>query len=189
MSTGDNLVIINCKAKGNPPPHYRYGLWSTVRSEIVSLLFSNRRAILRKAKIFDDFKRHTLLFLTHRWKVNGEDIDTHSDSNYRLLEGNLLISNPDFISHGGVYQCIATNVFGTIVSRDARVQFACKSMTESSATLTNFCVLCQDLYLRCCQLAGNIKTSWNSTVSWLNLPDYDKALVAFWRLHSDLGMT
>ncbi|KAF6728555.1 Contactin-4, partial [Oryzias melastigma] len=62
--------------------------------------------------------------LYYRWKVNGEDIDTHSDSNYRLLEGNLLISNPDFISHGGVYQCIATNVFGTIVSRDARVQFA-----------------------------------------------------------------
>uniref|UniRef100_A0A3P9LQE2 Contactin 4 n=1 Tax=Oryzias latipes TaxID=8090 RepID=A0A3P9LQE2_ORYLA len=81
MSTGDNLVIINCKAKGNPPPHYR-------------------------------------------WKVNGEDLDTNSDSNYRLLEGNLLISNPDFISHGGVYQCIATNVFGTIVSRNARVQFA-----------------------------------------------------------------
>uniref|UniRef100_A0A3B3V998 Contactin-4-like n=1 Tax=Poecilia latipinna TaxID=48699 RepID=A0A3B3V998_9TELE len=74
MSSGDKLVFINCKAKGNPPPHYRY-----------VLCFS---------------------------------------CSYSLVEGNLLINNPHFINHGGVYQCIATNVFGTIVSREAKVQFA-----------------------------------------------------------------
>ncbi|XP_017282455.1 contactin-4 [Kryptolebias marmoratus] len=81
MSTGDKLVFINCKAKGNPPPHYR-------------------------------------------WKVDGRDIDTDSDPNYSLVEGNLLINNPHFINHGGVYQCIATNAFGTVVSRKAKVRFA-----------------------------------------------------------------
>ncbi|MEQ2280976.1 hypothetical protein AMECASPLE_025676 [Ameca splendens] len=83
MSTGDKLVFINCRAKGNPPPHYR-------------------------------------------WKVDGRDIDTDSDPSYSLAEGNLLINNPHFINHGGVYQCIATNAFGTIVSREAKVQFACE---------------------------------------------------------------
>uniref|UniRef100_A0A672H5Q5 Contactin 4 n=1 Tax=Salarias fasciatus TaxID=181472 RepID=A0A672H5Q5_SALFA len=81
MSTGDKQVFINCKAKGNPSPHYR-------------------------------------------WKVDGKDINTDSDVNYSLVEGNLLISNPHVINHGGVYQCIATNTFGTVVSREAKVQFA-----------------------------------------------------------------
>uniref|UniRef100_A0AAX7SSA7 Contactin-2 n=1 Tax=Astatotilapia calliptera TaxID=8154 RepID=A0AAX7SSA7_ASTCA len=72
MSTDDKQVFINCKAKGNPPPH----------------------------------------------------INTDSDLNYSLVEGNLLISNPHVINHGGVYQCIATNTFGTVVSREAKVQFA-----------------------------------------------------------------
>uniref|UniRef100_A0A3B3TX27 Contactin-4-like n=1 Tax=Poecilia latipinna TaxID=48699 RepID=A0A3B3TX27_9TELE len=82
MSSGDKLVFINCKAKGNPPPHYRYVL------------------------------------------LDGRAIDSSSDQSYSLVEGNLLINNPHFINHGGVYQCIATNVFGTIVSREAKVQFA-----------------------------------------------------------------
>uniref|UniRef100_A0A668RUC0 Contactin-2 n=1 Tax=Oreochromis aureus TaxID=47969 RepID=A0A668RUC0_OREAU len=81
MSTDDKQVFINCKAKGNPPPRYR-------------------------------------------WKVDGRDINTDSDLNYSLVEGNLLISNPHVINHGGVYQCIATNTFGTVVSREAKVQFA-----------------------------------------------------------------
>ncbi|KAM6927796.1 contactin-4 [Xenentodon cancila] len=81
MSTADKLVFINCKAKGNPLPHYR-------------------------------------------WKVDGRDINTDSDLNYSLVEGNLLISNPHFINHGGGYQCIATNTYGTVVSREAKVQFA-----------------------------------------------------------------
>uniref|UniRef100_UPI003AB008E5 contactin-4 n=1 Tax=Centroberyx gerrardi TaxID=166262 RepID=UPI003AB008E5 len=81
LRADDNQVFINCKAKGNPPPHYR-------------------------------------------WKVDGREISTKSDLNYSLIEGNLLINNPHAINHGGVYQCIATNTFGTIVSREAKVQFA-----------------------------------------------------------------
>uniref|UniRef100_A0A3B5LMC9 Ig-like domain-containing protein n=1 Tax=Xiphophorus couchianus TaxID=32473 RepID=A0A3B5LMC9_9TELE len=86
MSSGDKLVFINCKAKGNPPPHY--------------------------------------------WKVDGRDIDSGSDQSYSLVEGNLLINNPHFINHGGVYQCITTNAFGTIVSREAKVQFALQNFSQ-----------------------------------------------------------
>lgn len=63
----------------------------------------------------------------YRWKVDSREINTKSDPNYSLIEGNLLINNPHVINHGGVYQCIATNTFGTIVSREAKVKFACKS--------------------------------------------------------------
>ncbi|XP_041748487.1 contactin-4 [Coregonus clupeaformis] len=79
LRSEDNKVFINCKAKGNPDPHYK-------------------------------------------WKVDGRDI--HMDLNYNLVEGNLLINTPHATHHGGVYQCIATNAFGTIVSREAKVQFA-----------------------------------------------------------------
>ncbi|KAM7402587.1 hypothetical protein PAMP_017811 [Pampus punctatissimus] len=81
LSTDDKQVFINCRAKGNPPPHYR-------------------------------------------WKVDESELNTESDPNYSLVEGNLLINNPHVINHGGVYQCIATNSFGTVVSREAKVQFA-----------------------------------------------------------------
>ncbi|XP_067094402.1 contactin-4 [Osmerus mordax] len=81
LRSEDNLVFLNCKAKGNPPPGYQ-------------------------------------------WRVDGRDINTDGDSNYKLVEGNLLITSPHAAHHGGVYQCIATNIFGTILSREANVQFA-----------------------------------------------------------------
>uniref|UniRef100_A0A3B3ZDQ0 Ig-like domain-containing protein n=1 Tax=Periophthalmus magnuspinnatus TaxID=409849 RepID=A0A3B3ZDQ0_9GOBI len=80
LSSDDKQVFINCKAKGNPPPHY--------------------------------------------WKVDGREIKPELESHYSFVEGNLLINNPHVINHGGVYQCIATNTFGTVVSREAKVQFA-----------------------------------------------------------------
>uniref|UniRef100_H2TT09 Contactin-4-like n=1 Tax=Takifugu rubripes TaxID=31033 RepID=H2TT09_TAKRU len=81
LNTDDKQVFINCRAKGNPPPHYR-------------------------------------------WTVNGRAITAESGPNYSLVEGNLLITNPHVVNHRGVYQCIATNTFGTIVSREAKVEFA-----------------------------------------------------------------
>uniref|UniRef100_A0AAY4DC77 Contactin-2 n=1 Tax=Denticeps clupeoides TaxID=299321 RepID=A0AAY4DC77_9TELE len=81
LSSDDNKVFINCKAKGNPPPNYR-------------------------------------------WKFNGREVGINADASYSLVEGNLLISNPQATQHDGVYQCIAANPFGTVVSREARVEFA-----------------------------------------------------------------
>lgn len=83
-------------------------------------------------KVFVGF----ILIFIYRWKVDGRDINTVSDPNYSLIEGNLLINNPHVINHGGVYQCIATNTFGTVVSREAKVQFACEFMLGSCAVHT-----------------------------------------------------
>uniref|UniRef100_A0A672NKD5 Contactin-4-like n=1 Tax=Sinocyclocheilus grahami TaxID=75366 RepID=A0A672NKD5_SINGR len=60
----------------------------------------------------------------YKWKFNGKDLDIGMDFNYSLVEGNLLINDPQATKHGGVYQCIATNAFGTILSREAKVEFA-----------------------------------------------------------------
>ncbi|XP_062852794.1 contactin-4 [Trichomycterus rosablanca] len=81
LSGDDNKIFINCKAKGNPMPHYR-------------------------------------------WKFNGKNVDTDVDLNYSLVEGNLLINNPQPTKDAGSYQCIATNPVGTILSREAKVEFA-----------------------------------------------------------------
>ncbi|KAI4874174.1 hypothetical protein NFI96_008500 [Prochilodus magdalenae] len=81
LTDQDNKIFINCKAKGNPMPHYR-------------------------------------------WKFNGKDLNVDTDLNYTVVEGNLLINNPEATKHGGSYQCIAANTFGTILSREAKVEFA-----------------------------------------------------------------
>lgn len=60
--------------------------------------------------------------------MDGQEIHPQSEPSYRLVEGNLLISDPHAVDHGGVYQCIASNALGTVVSREARVQFACESI-------------------------------------------------------------
>uniref|UniRef100_A0A9L0S915 Contactin 4 n=1 Tax=Equus caballus TaxID=9796 RepID=A0A9L0S915_HORSE len=59
-----------------------------------------------------------------RWKLNGTDVDIGMDFRYSVVEGSLLINNPNKTQDAGTYQCIATNSFGTIVSREAKLQFA-----------------------------------------------------------------
>nr|XP_044989548.1 contactin-4 isoform X3 [Jaculus jaculus] len=59
-----------------------------------------------------------------RWKLNGTDVDIGMDFRYSIVEDSLLINNPNKTQDAGIYQCIATNSFGTIVSREARLQFA-----------------------------------------------------------------
>uniref|UniRef100_A0A8D0DWL0 Contactin 4 n=1 Tax=Salvator merianae TaxID=96440 RepID=A0A8D0DWL0_SALMN len=61
---------------------------------------------------------------TIRWKLNGAIVDTGMDYRYSVVEGSLLINNPNKTQDAGTYQCIATNSFGTIVSREAKLQFA-----------------------------------------------------------------
>ncbi|KAG8516846.1 Contactin-4, partial [Galemys pyrenaicus] len=61
-----------------------------------------------------------------RWKLNGTEVDTGMDFRYSVVEGSLLINNPNKTQDAGTYQCVAANSFGTIVSREAKLQFACK---------------------------------------------------------------
>ncbi|XP_015251073.1 PREDICTED: contactin-1a-like isoform X2 [Cyprinodon variegatus] len=61
---------------------------------------------------------------TYRWKLNNTDIDVNKHgSHYSLSRGNLIISNPLRTEHVGKYSCLATNMYGTVVSQEASVQF------------------------------------------------------------------
>ncbi|KAK7916146.1 hypothetical protein WMY93_011907 [Mugilogobius chulae] len=58
----------------------------------------------------------------YRWKLNGTEIKP--GSHYSLSGGNLRISHLNRDQDAGTYQCLASNPFGTIVSREASLTFA-----------------------------------------------------------------
>lgn len=67
--------------------------------------------------------------LFSRWQLNGSDINLGMESRYELNRGDLVVINPHRDRDSGSYQCFATNALGTIVSREAKLQFACKCRT------------------------------------------------------------
>uniref|UniRef100_A0A8B9TJ31 Contactin-2 n=1 Tax=Anas platyrhynchos TaxID=8839 RepID=A0A8B9TJ31_ANAPL len=60
---------------------------------------------------------------TYRWKMNGTELKMEPDSRYRLVAGDLVISNPVKAKDAGSYQCVASNSRGTVVSREASLRF------------------------------------------------------------------
>ncbi|XP_019934949.1 contactin-1a-like [Paralichthys olivaceus] len=61
---------------------------------------------------------------TYKWKLDNLHIDlTEEGSHYSLAGGNLVISNPLKAKHEGDYSCMASNMFGTVVSQKGSVQF------------------------------------------------------------------
>uniref|UniRef100_A0A8C7UHW4 Contactin 4 n=1 Tax=Oncorhynchus mykiss TaxID=8022 RepID=A0A8C7UHW4_ONCMY len=58
------------------------------------------------------------------WKLNGTAVTPKSGSHYSLSGGNLRISHLNKDQDAGTYQCLASNSFGTIVSREASLTFA-----------------------------------------------------------------
>ncbi|KAL2091480.1 hypothetical protein ACEWY4_013743 [Coilia grayii] len=60
----------------------------------------------------------------YRWRLNGSIIDPTSGSHYTLSGGNLRISHLNKDRDAGTYQCLASNSFGTIISREASLTFA-----------------------------------------------------------------
>uniref|UniRef100_A0A672IRB5 Contactin 3a, tandem duplicate 1 n=1 Tax=Salarias fasciatus TaxID=181472 RepID=A0A672IRB5_SALFA len=62
----------------------------------------------------------------HRWKLNDSFILPRPGSRYSLMGGNLHISHLNKEEDVGIYQCLASNSFGTIVSREASLHVACK---------------------------------------------------------------
>ncbi|XP_055115287.2 contactin-3 [Symphalangus syndactylus] len=60
----------------------------------------------------------------YRWQLNGSDIDTGMEHRYKLNGGDLVVINPNRNWDTGTYQCFATNSLGTVVSREAKLQFA-----------------------------------------------------------------
>ncbi|XP_053310311.1 contactin-2 isoform X2 [Spea bombifrons] len=60
---------------------------------------------------------------TYRWKLNGTDLNLVANSSYQMVGGNLVISSPTQSKHAGIYQCVATNPRGTVVSSEALLRF------------------------------------------------------------------
>ncbi|XP_071350262.1 contactin-1a-like [Trachinotus anak] len=60
----------------------------------------------------------------YKWKLNNINIDLNEEgSHYSLVGGNLVISNPIKTTHEGNYSCLASNKYGTVISRVGSVQF------------------------------------------------------------------
>ncbi|XP_014846697.1 PREDICTED: contactin-3-like isoform X1 [Poecilia mexicana] len=60
----------------------------------------------------------------YRWSLNGTLINLGLDHRRRLSGGNLIIGNLDRYQDVGMYQCMAYNTVGAILSRRASLQFA-----------------------------------------------------------------
>uniref|UniRef100_A0A673MGD1 Contactin-4-like n=1 Tax=Sinocyclocheilus rhinocerous TaxID=307959 RepID=A0A673MGD1_9TELE len=60
----------------------------------------------------------------YRWKLNGSLLNPKPGSHHSLSGGNLRINHLNKEQDAGTYQCLASNSFGTIVSREASLTFA-----------------------------------------------------------------
>lgn len=82
---------------------------------------------MRHHECYSDYLPLSLFTLAlGRWKMNGTEIKMDPDSRYRLVAGDLVISNPVKAKDAGSYQCVASNSRGTVVSREASLRFGCK---------------------------------------------------------------
>lgn len=71
--------------------------------------------------------RRPLSNLCCRWKMNGTEMKLEPGSHHQLVGGNLVIMNPTKAQDAGVYQCLASNPVGTVVSREAVLRFGCET--------------------------------------------------------------
>ncbi|XP_016313464.1 contactin-3-like [Sinocyclocheilus anshuiensis] len=95
------------------------------------------------------------------WSLNGTLINLSTDSRRRLSGGNLVIRSLDRAQDGGIYQCIAFNPQGAILSRRASLQFAylhLKTQTRSAVSVREG----QGVVLLCGtpSYAGDLSFAW-----------------------------
>uniref|UniRef100_A0A8C2XI33 Contactin 1b n=1 Tax=Cyclopterus lumpus TaxID=8103 RepID=A0A8C2XI33_CYCLU len=62
---------------------------------------------------------------SYRWRRDNWEIKLmeQPDEYYSLVGGNLVITNPRQKKHAGTYICVARNIYGTVISKEARVKF------------------------------------------------------------------
>lgn len=113
------------------PPHQQiysklFLLGVSYYSELCSPLTSCRTTLVGRTKWTVFFARDWWCLCPHRWSLNGTLINLGLDRRRRLSGGNLIISSLDRYQDVGMYQCMAYNTVGAILSRRASLQFACK---------------------------------------------------------------
>nr|XP_061826414.1 contactin-1a-like isoform X3 [Nerophis lumbriciformis] len=61
----------------------------------------------------------------YKWTLDGVEIDPSSagHDHYALSGGNLIIKEPVKSQHEGKYSCLASNMYGLVISQEASVQF------------------------------------------------------------------
>lgn len=78
---------------------------------------------------------------TVRWMVNGSYLTSQKRRGFDMRDGSNLrimsFNQPDSLLHEGLYQCVASNLLGTIVSREARVEAAVLGSYPASRTVTD----------------------------------------------------
>lgn len=70
---------------------------------------------------------------TDRWRRDNWEIKLmeQPDEHYSLVGGNLVINNPKKKKHAGTYICVARNIYGTVISKEARVKFGCERLKQA----------------------------------------------------------
>lgn len=73
---------------------------------------------------------------TARWRRDNWEIKLmeQPDEHYSLVGGNLVINNPRQKKHAGTYVCVARNIYGTVISKEARVKFGCEHLKPTVAS-------------------------------------------------------
>lgn len=73
--------------------------------------------------------------ITARWRRDNWEIKLmeQPDEHYSLVGGNLVITNPRQKKHAGTYICVARNIYGTVISKEARVKFGCEHVNPDGA--------------------------------------------------------
>lgn len=79
-------------------------------------------------------KRFIVAFAA-RWRRDNWEIKLmeQPDEHYSLVGGNLVINNPKQKKHAGTYICVARNIYGTVISKEARVKFGCERLRPADA--------------------------------------------------------
>lgn len=98
-------------------------LWSTRESSTHTQVW---RPPLSPLLLFTPHYHKLAVLMCFSWYVNRTEIDAEADYRYSVFDGNLIINNASVTSNYGLYQCKVENSFGTILSREALLQFACE---------------------------------------------------------------
>lgn len=118
--------------------------WWTVKLEGIHLPHTGTYEISIYSIAIELFFPNTLITLHHivffSWFINGTEVDAEADYRYNFIDGTFIITNASEITDFGRYQCRAENSFGTILSRDALLQFACEYACYLPISISQFCI-------------------------------------------------